>query len=153
MIRAKRITTPRFAGGFAGACIGLALTAASALAAAEKLPPCEPDKPIPKGGCMAPKDAPTPLDQLRPAPPLNVPPGVAPPVVPIPPTPPGVAPPIVPIPPAPPVAPGPTLPPSSDGPAVIKPPPTGDSEIVKPPPPTDPKMPVIKPPKNPEPRT
>ncbi|MHB1205975.1 MAG: hypothetical protein ACYCZX_10425 [Rhodospirillaceae bacterium] len=148
MIRAKRTIIRRFAGGFAGACIGTALTAISALAAAEKLPPCEPDKPIPKGGCMAPKDAPTPLDQLRPAPPLTVPPGVAPPAVP---APPGVPPPIVPIPPAPPAA--PALPPSNDGPAVIKPPPTGDSEIVKPPPQADSKMPVIKPRKNPEPRT
>ena len=154
MVRARKIT-PRCVGGFAGACIGVVLSAASALAAAEKLPPCEPDKPIPKGGCMAPKDPVTPLEQLRPAPPLTVPPGVLPPTV-LPPTvppPPNVPPPVVPIPPALPVAPGPTLPPSGDTSPVIKPPPTGDGEIVKPPPPVDPKMPVIKPPKNPEPRT
>jgi hypothetical protein len=135
MIRARR----NIAVGVLGACAGVALSAMSALAAAEKLPPCQPDKPIPAGGCMAPKDPVTPLDQLRPAPPLNVPPGVLPPVVPIPA-------------PAPPRAITPTLPPAVDTP-VIKPPPTGDSEIVKPPPQSDSKMPVIKPPKNPEPKT
>jgi hypothetical protein len=146
MIRARsNIATrffARFFGGFFGACAGVALSAMSALAAAEKLPPCEPDKPIPAGGCMAPKDPVTPLDQLRPAPPLNVPPGVVPPIVPTP----------IPIPaPAPPSAVVPSLPPAVDTP-VIKPPPTGDNEIVKPPPQADSKMPVIKPPKNPEPK-
>jgi hypothetical protein len=144
MIRARRNSVARFFGGFLGVCAGVTLGALSALAAAEKLPPCEPDKPIPAGGCMAPKDPVTPLDQLRPAPPLNAPLGVPPPVVPAPvpaPAPPGARGAIV-----------PALPPAVDTP-VIKPPPTGDGEIVKPPPQTDSKMPVIKPPKNPEPKT
>ena len=131
-----KIRARRYVLGLAGACAGVALTALSAVAAADKLPPCEPDKPIPKGGCMAPKDPVTPLDQLRPAPPLTVPPGTVPPGA--------TAPPAS----APPAQPGVTvplpLPPTADAP-VIKPPPTGDGEIVKPPPQTDSKMPVLKP--------
>lgn len=129
----------------AGAIAGLGLSIAASAAPAEKLPPCVPDKPIPPGGCMAPKDPVTPLDNLKPAPPLKVPPSgelrPAPPLT--------VPPPILPIPPAAP----PVNPSGSDSPAVVKPPPTGDSDIVKRPPEADSKMPVIKPPQNPQPRT
>ena len=127
-IPAKKI----IAKSIAGVCLGIALSTflgGGPVMAAEKLPPCQADKPIPPGGCMAPKDPVTPLDQLRPAPPLNVPPGAVPPGS---------------------LAPG-ALPPPSD--AVIKPPPTGDGEILKPPPQSDSKMPVVKPPTNPEPKT
>lgn len=132
--RTKRV----IAGVIAGVGFSLSVNAAPA----EKLPPCLPDKPIPAGGCMAPKDPVTPLDKLRPAPPLTVPPSgevrPAPPLT----VPPGTVPPV-----------NPSGAPGTDSPAVVKPPPTGDSEIIKPAPPTDSKMPVIKPPAGVTPRT
>lgn len=137
----KTRTTRVIAGAIAGLGFGIAAVAAPA----EKLPPCMPDKPIPPGGCMAPKDPVTPLDNLKPAPPLKVPPSgelrPAPPLT--------GPPPIAPIPPAT----APVNPSGADSPAVVKPPPTGDGEILKAPPQADSKMPVIKPPLNPEPRT
>jgi len=116
---------------FAGLCLCTVLSVAALgaeKAPVEKLPPCVADKPIPKDGCMAPEDQVTPLDSLRPAPPLTVPPGAVPPAA-------------------------SALPPTGDSPSVVKPPPTGDGEIIKPPPQADSKMPVIKPPANPAPRT
>lgn len=133
-----KLKTGLITGAVAGLCMAFAAQGA------ETLPPCQPDKPIPKGGCMAPKDPVTPLDKLQPAPPLKAPaPGEIKPAPPLT-VPPGT---VVPAPPS-----GALAPPSADAPAVVKPPPTGDGEIVKPAPPTDPKMPVVKPPANVEPR-
>ncbi len=132
--RRKRLMAAVIA-GFGFSLLGLAFSVNAA--PAEKLPPCMPDKPIPAGGCMAPKDPVTPLEKLRPAPPLTVPPSGE-----VRPAPPLMAPPV-----------NPSGAPGTDRPAVVKPPPTGDGDIIKPAPPMDSKMPVIKPPSGVQPRT